>query len=228
MERIYPHDLPESGWLLGKLIKWLSGLFKRPKKNKPDDIAERNRQMREFCDMVNQNAKQTEQAVIEALRQYGTYLTELSQSDEFSLLGRHRIQTRGLARQVDWAEIQIPGIIASEVSRRLSETDSEYQRIRLMLPGADKEQAMRSFMNQIITGAVEKCASVCENLMEDIEEEFMNLLEEDLDRSRRQLEKKEEELEQLRLSAGDMIQKETIRTQARQVINCCDFVRELL
>lgn len=213
-------------------LKWIwdmiTGIFKRPKKNDPEDVAERNRQMREFCDMVNASAKQTEEAVVKELEHYAKWLSYLSQSDEYEFLKRYRVQTRGFMRQIEFASAQIPGLIASEVSKHLSEANPDFQRVRHMLPGAEKERVMREFMERIIREATDKSAELCERILEDIQEDFTLLLEESLEQSRTQLEKKEQELTEAMHAVGDTTEQTRIEMRAKQINACCGLVEELL
>ena len=213
-------------------LKWIwkiiTGVFKRPKKDDPEDVVERNRQMREFCDMVNASAKQTEESVVKELERYAKWLSYLSQSDEYDFLKRYRIQTRGFVRQIEFASAQIPGLIASEVSKHLSEANPEFRRVRYMLPGAEKEQVMREFMARIIRDATDKSAELCERILDDIQEDFTLLLEESLGQSRIQLEKKEQELTEAMHAVGDAAEQTRIEARAKQINACCGLVEELL
>lgn len=212
-----------------KLLILLKALLTRPRRGEPpQDIAERNLQLRAFCDYVNNRAKQVEKAVVRELQQYGEYLADLSQSEAYEFLAKHRISTRGFARQIELLSMQIPGLIASEVSRHLTESDSEYQRIRKMFPGAEKEAVMQAFSTEVIQNAVEKSAALSERIIDEIQTEFFSLLQEELDQSQQQFEKKEQELAALRIASGDIVEQTRITYRAQQICQCCEIIEDLL
>ena len=121
---------------LGWLIKLLKAMFTHPKKKEtPQDVAERQRWRREFTDYVQKQAEVTEQQVAAQLRTYAEQLTALSQNE----LARYHISAAPFVHQVELLSMQIPGTIASEVSRRMTDSDAAYQKLCRMLPGAEKE-----------------------------------------------------------------------------------------
>ena len=113
----------------------------------------RSEQLRAFCDHINDQARQVEDAAVQQLRDYAHYLTELSQDE---MLTRYQIHTENFIRQIDMLCMQLSGVIASEVSKRLNESDPEFHKIQWMLPGAEQEAAMQTFTSQTIREAVEK------------------------------------------------------------------------
>lgn len=215
--------------LIKKAIVFIKGLFTRPKQGEPPEaIAERNRQLRAFCDHVNENARQVELRVVEDLKRYGDFLMQLSQRSDLVALKNTRINTAAFARQIDLLCLQIPGLIASEVSKRLSETDPEYQRILWMQPGMEKENAMTAFCTNIINTAVEKCAVLADEIIDSIQNDFFAVLMEEQERSQQQLKKTEAELNRLLEAAGDAEQQAVIVSNAKQVLFCCSLVSNLL
>ena len=208
-------------------IAWnlIKSIFTPPEEDdeSPQDVAHRGEQIRAFCDHVNDQAKQVENAAVQQLRDYARYLTELSQNET---LARYQIRTENFVRQIDMLCMQLPGVIASEVSKRLNESDPEFHKIQWMLPGAEKEAAMQAFTTQTIQEAVEKCATLSEQIMETIQSNFTALLEEAVEQSQRQLEKKEQALAELEAAAGDAAEQEHIRCQAELVCACCRYVEE--
>ena len=213
--------------LKGLSIAWnlIKSIFTPPEEDdeSPQDVAHRSEQIRAFCDHINDQARQVEDAAVQQLRDYAHYLTELSQDE---MLTRYQIHTENFIRQIDMLCMQLPGVIASEVSKRLNESDPEFHKIQWMLPGAEKEAAMQTFTSQTIREAVEKCATLSEQIMETIQTNFIALLEEAVDQNQRQLEKKEQALAELEAAAGNAAEQENIRCQAELVCVCCQYVEE--
>lgn len=216
-------------WLLLKAGKAIKAWLTPPKdKESPEDVAERNRAFQMFCDRVNDEARQIEVYVIGQLDAYGKYLSTLNGSEEYSFLRRYKVNTRTLLWQLDFLKAQIPGIIGTEVSRRLSDTDAECLKIRRMLPGAEKEAKMQEFLSTIINSALEKCAQTTSAIMEQVQDLFIEDLQECLHTSRRQLDQTEAELAGLTESSGDTAERERICAQAKQVVECCELVLAIL
>lgn len=214
---------------LRKIGKAIRALFTPPKdKETPEDVAERNRVFQLFCDQVDAEAKQVEKYVIQQLDAYGGYLSALNDSEAYSLLQRYKVNTKILLRQLDFLKMQIPGIIGAEVSRHLSDTDSECLKIRRMLPGAEKEARMQEFLCTIISGALEKCAQTTSTIISQVQGLFVDDLQECLNTSRRQLEQTEAELTEITESAGDAAERERVCAQAKQVVECCELVLAIL
>lgn len=83
-------------------------------------MAERQRWRREFTDYVQKQAEATEQQVAAQLRAYAEQLLTLSQNE----LARYHISAVPFVHQVELLSMQIPGTIASEVSRRMTDSDA--------------------------------------------------------------------------------------------------------
>lgn len=221
----------------GRLIKYLTiawnflkSIFTPPKKDEsPEDVARRNEQIRAFCDYINDQAKQVENAAVQQLQGYARYLTEFSQQNGgMELFSKYHIRTDGFVSQIDLLCAQLPGIIHSEVSKHLNDSDPTFHKIQWMLPGAEKEAAMQAFTTQVIQNAVEKCAVCSEQIMESIQNHFIELLQDAVGQEYKQLEKKEQTLAELEAAAGDTAEQERICTQAKLISACCQCVEEIL
>ncbi len=209
---------------LGWLIKLLKAMFTHPKKKEtPQDVAERQRWRREFTDYVQKQAEVTEQQVAAQLRTYAEQLTALSQNE----LARYHISAAPFVHQVELLSMQIPGTIASEVSRRMTDSDAAYQKLCRMLPGAEKERAMQDFVREIIDQGVEKCSRLAQRVLDQLEEDLTAALQEKLEQSRQQLERTQQELSALAEAAGDGQQQEKLKAQAELLCTACDLTEEL-
>ena len=209
---------------LGWLIKLLKAMFTHPKKKEtPQDVAERQRWRREFTDYVQKQAEVTEQQVAAQLRTYAEQLTELSQNE----LARYHISAAPFVHQVELLSMQIPGTIASEVSRRMTDSDAAYQKLCCMMPGAEKEKATQEFMREIIDQGVEKCSRLAQRVLDQLEEDLTVALQEKLEQSRQQLERTQQELSALAEAAGDGQQQEKLKAQAELRCAACDLTEEL-
>lgn len=209
---------------LGWLIKLLKAMFTHPKKKEtPQDVAERQRWRREFTDYVQKQAEVTEQQVAAQLRTYAEQLLALSQNE----LARYHISAAPFVHQVELLSMQIPGTIASEVSRRMTDSDAAYQKLCRMMPGAEKEKAMQEFMREIIDQGVEKCSRLAQRVLDQLEEDLTAALQEKLEQSQQQLERTQQELSALAEAAGDGQQQEKLKAQAELLCTACDLTEEL-
>lgn len=222
-----PPPFPGGGPLiiLGKVFDFFKSLLAPPKKKEtPQELLERNRQMKEFCDYVNAQAKQTEDAVVVQLKQYNEYLCQLSEQ-QFS---NYNINTKYFVRQVDLFSSQIPGTIAGEVSRQLTDSNAEFSRIRRMLPGAEKETAMQNLARHAIQDGCDKCAALAQRIFDQIQEGLFTDLQEKMAEAKNQLERKNEELAALQATAGDVQKQAELRMNAELVCSCGSMVIDLL
>lgn len=210
---------------LGKAIYHIFiSLFTPPKKEEtPQETMERNRQMKEFCDYVNAQAKQTEDAVVIQLKQYNEYLCQLSEK-QFS---NYNINTKYFVRQIDLLSSQIPGTIAAEVSRQLTDSNGEFSRIRRMLPGAEKETAMQNLAYHAIQDGCDKCAALAQQIFDQIQDGLFTDLQEKMAEAKGQLERKNEELAALQATAGDVRKQAELRMNAELVCSCGTMVIDL-
>lgn len=209
---------------LGWLIKLLKAMFTHPKKKEtPQDVAERQRWRREFTDYVQKQAEVTEQQVAAQLRTYAEQLTALSQNE----LACYHISAAPFVHQVELLSMQIPGTIASEVSRRMTDSDAAYQKLCCMMPGAEKEKATQEFMREIIDQGVEKCSRLAQRVLDQLEEDLTVALQEKLEQSQQQLERTQQELSALAEAAGDGQQQEKLKAQAELRCAACDLTEEL-
>lgn len=209
---------------LGWLIKLLKAMFTHPKKKEtPQDVAERQRWRREFTDYVQKQAEATEQQVAAQLRTYAEQLTALSQNE----LACYHISAAPFVHQVELLSMQIPGTIASEVSRRMTDSDAAYQKLCCMMPGAEKEKATQEFMREIIDQGVEKCSRLAQRVLDQLEEDLTAALQEKLEQSQQQLERTQQELSALAEAAGDGQQQEKLKAQAELLCTACDLTEEL-
>lgn len=209
---------------LGWLIKLLKAMFTHPKKKEtPQDVAERQRWRREFTDYVQKQAEATEQQVGAQLRTFAEQLAALSRNE----LARYHISAAPFVHQVELLSMQIPGTIASEVSRRMTDSDAAYQKLCRMMPGAEKEKATQEFMREIIDQGVEKCSRLAQRVLDQLEEDLTAALQEKLEQSQQQLERTQQELSALAEAAGDGQQQEKLKAQAELLCTACDLTEEL-
>lgn len=209
---------------IGWLIKLLKAMFTHPKKKEtPQDVAERQRWRREFTDYVQKQAEATEQQVAAQLRTYAEQLLALSQNE----LVRYHISAAPFVHQVELLSMQIPGTIASEVSRRMTDSDAAYQKLCRMLPGAEKEKAMQDFVWEIINQGIEKCSKLAQQVLDQLEEDLTAALQEKLEQSQQQLERTRQELSALAEAAGDGQQQEKLKAQAELLCAACNLTTEL-
>ena len=209
---------------LGWLIKLLKAMFTHPKKKEtPQDVAERQRWRREFTDYVQKQAEATEQQAAAQLRTFAEQLTALSQNE----LARYHISAAPFVHQVELLSMQIPGTIASEVSRRMTDSDAAYQKLCRMMPGAEKEKATQEFMREIIGQGVEKCSRLAQRVLDQLEEDLTAALQEKLEQSQQQFERTRQELAALAKAAGDGQQQEKLKAQAELLCAACDLTEEL-
>ena len=209
---------------LGWLIKLLKAMFTHPKKKEtPQDVAERQRWRREFTDYVQKQAEATEQQAAAQLRTFAEQLTALSQNE----LTRYHISAAPFVHQVELLSMQIPGTIASEVSRRMTDSDAAYQKLCCMMPGAEKEKATQEFMREIIDQGVEKCSRLAQRMLDQLEEDLTAALQEKLEQSQQQFERTRQELAALAKAVGDGQQQEKLKAQAELLCAACDLTEEL-
>lgn len=223
--------LPNSGSLWEKVIGFFRAIkaFLTPPKSKEttEDVAERNRAFHFFCEQVNSEAKYVEEYVLQQLDSYGEFLGGIVEQEAYSFLKEYQIDTKQMLRHLELLKMQIPGIIASEVSRRLSDTDPECIKIRRMLPGAEKEAEMQSFLQKIISDALEKCVLTVENIIEQIQGIFVCDLQDCLNSSRQHLEQTESELNSIANAEDSFLERTCVRMQAELTVKCCDMVSAL-
>ena len=210
----FPTTIP---MLPGWLIKLAKAMFKPSKSREtPQDVAERQRWRREFTDYVQKQAEAMEQQAAAQLRTFAEQLTALSQNE----LARYHISAAPFVHQVELLSMQIPGTIASEVSRRMTDSDAVYQKLCRMMPGAEKEKATQEFMREIIGQGVEKCSSLAQQVLDQLEEDLTAALQEKLEQS-------QQELSALAEAAGDGQQQEKLKAQAELRCAACDLTEEL-
>ena len=210
----FPTTIP---MLPGWLIKLLKAMFTHPKKKEtPQDVAERQRWRQEFTDYVQKQAAAQ-------LRTFAEQLMALSQNE----LTRYHISAVPFVHQVELLSMQIPGTIASEVSRRMTDSDAVYQKLCRMMPGAEKEKATQEFMREIIGQGVEKCSRLAQRVLDQLEEDLTAALQEKLEQSQQQLERTQQELSALAEAAGDGQQQEKLKAQAELLCAACDLTEEL-
>ena len=211
--------------VLVKIYLFFKSLLTSPKKEEtPQETLERNRQMKEFCDYVNAQAKQTEDAVVIQLKQYNEYLCQLSEK-QFS---NYNINTKYFVRQIDLLSSQIPGTIAAEVSRQLTDSNGEFSRIRRMLPGAEKETAMQNLAYHAIQDGCDKCAALAQQIFDQIQEGLFTDLQEKMAEAKGQLERKNEELAALQATAGDVQKQVHFCMEAQLKYKCGTMVNSLI
>ena len=131
------------------------------------------------------------------------------------------------SRQIELLSMQIPSTIASEVSRQLTDSNAEFSRIRRMLPGAEKEAAMQKLARHAIQDGCDKCATLAQQIFDQIQEGLFADLQEKMTESRGQLNRKSEELAALQATAGDVQKQAELRMSAELVFSCSTMVIDL-
>lgn len=219
--------IPSSGlWvkILYAVVNFLQAMFTPPqKKENPQDIAERNRWRREFTDYINSRAEATEQQIVSQLRSYANYLVEITKNE----LSKYEINTMPFVHQVELLSMQIPGTIAAEVSRHMTDSDAGYCRICQMISGAEKEQAMQKFMLEIIDTGVEKCNRLAQQVLDQIETDLITMLQDRIDQSCQQLERTRQDIECLMAAVDDRREQERLKAQAELISASCNFIEGL-
>ena len=109
----------------------------------------------------------------------------------------------------------------------MTDSDIAYQKLCHMMPGAEKEKATQDFMREIIHQGVEKCSSLAQQVLDQLEEDLTAALQEKLEQSQQQLERTQQELSALAEAAGDGQQQEKLKTQAELRCAACDLTEEL-
>lgn len=212
--------LPIQAWL----VNLLKAMFTPSKKKEtPQDIAERNRWQREFTDYVNRNTEAVEQQIVLQVRSYADYLVEISQTE----ISRYKINTRPFIHEVELLNAQIPGTVSGEVSRHMTDSDAEYCKIRRMISGSEKEQAMQRFLQEIIDSGVEKCDRLAQQVFNQIEEDLIAMLQERVDQSCQQLERTRQDLKCLASAIDDRKEQERLKAQAELIWSACNFTEGL-
>jgi len=213
---------------IDKFFKAVKAFFTPPKLTEsPEDVMERQRAFLFFCNRVHQEASQVERYVVHQLENYCSYLNAMSSSEEYDILKQYHVNTRSLLAQLDVLKMQIPGIIRAEVSSRLSDSDGECMRIRRMLPGAEKEAQMNHYRDSIISAALDKCASTTEAIMIQMQNIFVEDLQECLDISQQQLKSIERGLAGFTEAADEASERVRIRTDAEHIIQCSQLISKL-
>lgn len=209
-----------------KAVKCLKALFKPPKKNEtPEDVAERNAAYLQFCELVNREASQTEHRILVLLDESIRYYESLNEEPAFL---RHKLSTKSVVRQLNLLRQQIPNLIASEVSKRLNDSDPECQQIRRMLPGQEKEARMREFLADILKSAVETCYQTIETVMDAVQEDMCDALESAHENLCAQLEEQKRELLEMLQNQDDPTIRQTVLNRARATLVCCNLIAEQL
>lgn len=223
-----PHNPVNIFKIIGKVAKAIKAFLTPPKQNEsPEDVIERQKAFQFFCDRVHQEASQVEQYVVQQLENYGSYLNMLSSLESYDILKKYHVNTRSLLAQLEILKMQIPGIIRTEVSSRLSDNDAECMRIRRMLPGAEKEAQMNHYLESIISAAVDKCAQTTESIMIQMQNTFIDDLQECLDTSRQQLESIERGLSVFTSTADEAVERAKAQAKAEHIIRYSELIYKL-
>ena len=203
-------------FLLKKAWKIIRDFMNPPKESEtPKEVIACNDAFRIFCEQVNQEAKQIETASLQHLENYCAYLENIDKTSAGGFLKKYKISTRGMVRQMNFLKMQIPGLIGSEVSRRLSDTDAECLQ-------------MQSFMGIVINNAVEKCAQTVASITQELQDSFIDDLQDSLELSKQQLECAENDFKALGDAENDLSSREQVRLKAQQTAECCEMIINLL
>lgn len=147
--------------------------------------------------------------------------------ESYDILKRYHVNTRSLLAQLEILKMQIPGIIRTEVSSRLSDNDAECMRIRRMLPGAEKEAQMNHYLEFIISAALDKCAQTTESIMIQMQNFFVDDLQECLNASRQQLESIERGLSVFANTADEAVERAQAQAKAEHIIRYSELISKL-
>lgn len=202
-------------------------IFKRPKQQTPEDITARSKQQKDFCDQINAQASHVESAVVETLHLYKQNLAKAIQNSS-DMLDIHPSQINNLMRHVEMLSENIPGMIATDVSKHFNDSDPAYHRILWMLPGPEKEQEIQHFTSQVIQNAIEHCAHTCEEIIEQVQESLIDLIQAQKDLRVEQLKKAEDEITAIRSAVDDRDKRYALKAKAELIMTCCDMIDDEL
>ena len=112
--------------------------------------------------------------------------------------------------------------INQQVLRQIGVTVQHYEREQLA-----ERSVTQDFMREIIHQGVEKCSSLAQQVLDQLEEDLTAALQEKLEQSQQQLERTKQELSALAEAAGDGQQQEKLKAQAELRCAACDLTEEL-
>ena len=184
----FPPILPD---VLGKIAKFVIGaiseLSKRVSSTKPvdekssaSDIDNVIEMFEAYKEEVRGRASGIEEAVSQEVSYYGEELEQIFNEQE-TLLKKYGIRKGRIDRQIKKLLSGMKGFIDDEVCRNVSLSNRELRNIIRMIPGTQKEQAMRTFSSQVFQEALDKyCLRVREMLSDlfmEVEEETLHVIE---------------------------------------------------
>ena len=166
----FPPIFPD---VLGKIAKFVIGaiseLSKRVSSTKPvdekssaSDIDNVIEMFEAYKEEVRGRASGIEEAVSQEVSYYGEELEQIFNEQE-TLLKKYGIRKGRIDRQIKKLLSGMKGFIDDEVCRNVSLSNRELRNIIRMIPGTQKEQAMRTFSSQVFQEALDKyCLHVIE------------------------------------------------------------------
>lgn len=222
---------PIGGSILFRAIwKLFKKALEKPKSKyeAPEDVIARNQAYQEFCDHVRNETKQIEDDTIRQLDEYGRGIVQLINSPKYLSLTQYGIRMDRFLQQIELLKMQIPGLIASEVSRDLSDGNPECVQIRKMFPGTEKDVRMKEFLKKIVESAVNKCVDTVEKVMQMIQEEFVLELKDRLTEEKNHLEQMRKRLKEFDEMHEDLSKREAIKYEAKHIQGCCLLILNCL
>lgn len=121
-----------------------------------------------------------EESAYEEVTYYTEELVRLLE-DSSSILKKYGINKNRIEKRITKLSITMKGFIDNEVSKNISLGNPELRNINKMIPGAQKEEAMKEFANGIIKEALDKyCRNIREILSDifgEVEEEVLDVIE---------------------------------------------------
>lgn len=183
-----PSILPD---ILGKVAKFVIGaisqLSKKVSSAKPVDEKSSVSEIDNVIEMfeaykeeIRGEASGIEEAVSQEVAYYAEELEQIF-NDREALLKKYGIRRGYIDRQIKKLLSGVKGFIDDEVCRNVSLSNRELRNIIRMIPGTQKEQAMRTFSSQVFQEALDKyCLQVREMLSDlfmEVEEETLHVIE---------------------------------------------------
>lgn len=125
-------------------------------------------------------ASDIEKSVYEEVTYYTEELGRIFE-DSSSVLKKYGISKKRIKKQITKLSLSMKGFIDNEVSKDVSLGNPELRNIIKMIPGIQKEEALKEFADGIIKEALDKyCKNVRETLsdiFDEVEEEVLDVIE---------------------------------------------------
>ncbi|MEQ2464162.1 hypothetical protein WMO63_00595 [Niallia sp. CLA-SR-H024] len=166
---------------------WIEKKIKEVGNNKPLTADSSMADFQSIQDLLTQisadiqaSSKDLEQKISLEVDEYFAQLKFILSSNN-SLLNKYELQFSKFEREVRRIKKQCNGFISNEVSKNLNLLNPELKAILMMLPGQKKEEAIKHFIQDSLTGAVSNFTDFFQDevtyLMEVVEENLVAKLE---------------------------------------------------